>query len=125
MNNKEKIIKFLQLKNAIIERETGINYIVPADIEDIESWSDMQCNLTYEYMYYEITRQQVYGLGYATCVWCIFYKEDGCKDCGYGKRHKLCSDDDSLYNSYKTTKLTEILSNKVYLNILENIKKDG
>ena len=95
MNDKERIIKFLQLKNAIIEKETGINYIVPADIADIEEWSDVYCRLAYGYMYYEIKHFQVYGLGYATCVWCILYKENGCDKCGYAQRHGICGDDDS------------------------------
>ena len=125
MNDKEKIIKFIQLKNEIIKKESKINYINKEDIDDIKSWSDDDCKTIYARMTNEININKIYGLGFASCPWCILYKKKGeCSDCGYGDRYIECGYDDSLYNQYRSVNLIEnLLNNKAYLNILKTIEE--
>lgn len=124
MNNKEKIIKFLEMKNEIIEKEIHIKYIFEEDIQDVKSWSNKECNKVYTYITDAIYNEKVYGLGFATCPWCIIYKDRGCLYCGYCKRYGKCGDKDSLYNRYRSLHLIEeSLNNEAYSNILKKIEK--
>lgn len=126
MNDKEKIIKFLEMKNEIIKKESKINYIDKEDIEDVKSWSNKKCKTIYQYITDQIHIKKVYGIGFSTCPWCILcniYKVKGCTDCGYGERHGECGYGDSLYDLYRSVYLIEnVLTNKVYKNILKTIE---
>ena len=50
MTYKEKLVKFLEVKDSIIYTTSNVKYINKEDIEEIESWSEEDCKKVYRYM---------------------------------------------------------------------------
>ena len=63
MTNKEKIIKFLELKNDFIFRKTDIEYIDSEDIDDVNTWSEELCEELYEGIRFEIIKNNINRVG--------------------------------------------------------------
>ena len=121
MTNKEKIIKFLELKNDFIFRETDIEYIDSEDIDDVNTWSEELCEELYEGICFEINKNNINGVGSGVCVWCAIHNPQ-CSKCGYGIRHGVCVAPGSLYSQYRSQHLIDAFSNDVYKNIIKEIE---
>ena len=105
MTYKEKIVKFLEIKNRIIYSTSNVRYINEEDIEDIKHWSEEDCKKTYKYMIEVVNNDDAFEFypNSTTCPWCIYYhfinnNYDKCNECGYGRRHGIC---DEPYSKYK------------------------
>ena len=124
MKDKEKLIKFVQLKNEIIEKETGINYVTQKDIDDIKKWKKNEYEETYQILIENIDDDKTYGLGEATCIWCIKNNPLPCLDCEYGKKHGICFQAGSLYDNYRTDEMIKIFTNEVYQKLIQKIEDE-
>ena len=95
-NEKQQLINYLKEKNKLFQAE--VNREIPVltnekDFEEIRSWSDDQVEKAYITLYCALN-----GINTATdadlCPWCaIYYKTNKCQNCGYGKRHGICTAD--------------------------------
>ena len=122
MNYQEKIIKFVQLKNEIIEKETNIKYIDQEDIDDIKKWSEKECNNIYDDLqFYIYSTRNINELTEFTCIWCFKHFAEGCENCEYGIRHGICRKDESLFNSYKTEEVKALFTNEVYRKLFDQM----
>jgi len=81
-------------------------YFVNGDEQEIMSWDDETAKLIWEKIKICIEKNEASGLNYKLCPFC--YKNNynhtltrpgrhnpSCIDCGYGKRHGICTDDES------------------------------
>ncbi len=137
MNDKEKLIKFIQLKNEIIEKETDLKYITQIDIDIINKWNDNICKRIYTDLTRAINDLGEKGLTENTCIWCIKdyidhnniisnikYLEciSTCYGCEYKTQHGKCDESDSLYQKYAVDKVVNLLTNEVYKDMLKKIE---
>ncbi len=128
MNYQEKLIKFVQLKNEIIEKESDIKYIVQEDIDIIKKWDNIICEKIYVELISEIKSFGRNGLADDTCIWCLKkYIESGCRgddcdDCEYKINHGECGDNGSSYIKYSNKKVETLLTNEVYKDMLKKIE---
>ena len=135
MKSKEKLLLFLEKKNEVVERRTGlvhINYISFKDLEEIKNWKVQECVKIYNEIVAAVKKSNIgktilYDV--ATCPWCLKYQEDfrtannaNCKNCNYGKRHGICSD---IPSDYKTITREKGFQNSKYdyLKIIREIEK--
>ncbi len=125
MDVKEKLIKFIQLKNEIIEKETGLKYIVQEDIDDIKKWNEKECNNVYDDLDFFIhSNSKVNGLTEYTCIWCFKHFGEKCEECDYGLRHGICRNDGSLFNKYKTKEVKALFTNEVYVELFNQMNTE-
>lgn len=122
MTNKEKLIKFIELKHDHIKKITGINYAEDYDYDHIKTWSDEDCERVYELLMEEICECYQKGISENTCIWCI-YNNALCENCNYGMNHGVCYDNNSLYSKYFSEELKHSLTNEVYRNMIDQIEK--
>ena len=125
MNYQKKLIKFIQLKNEIIEKETGIKYIEQEDIDNIKKWDDIICKKIYINLTNSIINLRESGLSEDTCIWCIknyLNRIYDCDNCEYKIKHGLCDENESTYQKYAIDNVIKLLSNKVYQHMLKEIK---
>ena len=121
MTNKEKLIKFIEAKNRLVVKASGVKYIDKEDIKDINEWNNPVCKNVYK----QLTKEILNGaeeLYISTCIWCIKYSTH-CDSCGYQERHGKCMDGGSLFQTYNTDKTQKVLTNKKYKQILQRIEK--
>ena len=123
MTHQDKLIKFVKLKNEVIENETGIKYIKDADIEDIKTWDDSECEFVYVALVHNINHQNKHGLNRHTCIWCIINNTD-CYDCNYAKTNGACDEHGSLYRKYDTDEVVELLTNDKYKEMIREIENN-
>ena len=102
----EALIEFLIKKDELLkEYDPDIYknspYILPEDIEEVKGWSEDDCIKVIKNMSNEDDTQ--------FCPWCILNKElmqrgdqkgYKCDFCEYGKRHGLCTDMESTYDTW-------------------------
>ncbi len=125
------VIKFVKLKNKIIKEATGIPYVDERDIEEIRGWSEETCQEIYKIMWRRIMLRKVYGFNDDCCPWCILEEINNWRDsnnarcygCGYGIRHGQCGKVNSLFRKFDGLNLDETFSNKIYHNILSQVKQ--
>jgi len=118
VTNKNRLIKFVRLKNDYIKNFTGIDYANDVDYENIRAWSERYCTGIYNQLSENIQKNNARGLSKYTCIWCIYRLS--CLSCDYAQEHGICSDDDtSLYNQYCSHELINSLTNDVYKNMIE------
>lgn len=125
MSDKEKLIKFVLLKNEIIEKETGIKYVEQEDIDDIQKWKEGECEEIYYELIQTISNDKTYGVGESTCIWCLKNNPLVCFDCEYGKKHGICFQAGSLYDSYRTDEVMKMFTNEIYKNIIQKIEDES
>ena len=125
MDAKEKLIMFIQLKNEIIEKETGIQYASIDDIMDVNDWEEKECENIYKTLIKHINKRLSERLCMGTCIWCLKNsgKEDICKGCGYGERHGKCDTIGSSYCRYNTDEIEDVFTNDKYKSMLKQIKE--
>ena len=129
MTSQEKLIKFVELKDRIIKRETSINYIDKGDINEIKKWNRHKCKKVYEQLKLNIRALDIADFAVGVCPWCIDKSNIGiekckCKICGYAKRHGDCiNDSSSLFHKYYSRYTKGTLSNKVYKNMISEIER--
>ncbi len=131
MTGKEKLIKFLQLKNEVIKKETNINYVGKEDVTEISSWDEDRCGSIYKDIVRTVMDIDTKGLSSTTCPWCVAYRkhcggDGGCTLCNYGQRNGNCYNTQSLYRRQirkAQTSFDILLSNRTYKNIIMNCKK--
>ena len=115
---KDKLIKFLELKNELIYKKIGINYVNKRDIREIKSWEDHECKWIYNIIKNGIFLGSKDAKG-KTCPWCIKYND--CNNCGYGKRYGICI---QFLDSYYEEHLRYLkISNIIYKDIIKEIEK--
>ena len=119
MTYQEKLIMFVQLKNEIIEKESGIKYINEIDIGDIERWLEKTCKKIYKELIQTIQKGAC-RLKTSTCIWCLKYEEI-CFHCTYADRHGRCGNGSSSYDYYNSISAM-LFTNKTYKDILKKIK---
>ena len=128
MKYQEKLIKFIQLKNEIIEKESDIKYIVQEDINNIKKWDNILCEKVYVDLISEIKSFGRRGLNDDTCIWCLKkyietgWRDDECDNCEYKINHGECGDNGSSYIKYSTKNVELLLTNEVYKNMLKEIE---
>ncbi len=88
LTSKDKLLRFLQLKQDIIKKRFKINYMLKADFDEVKSWDELDCEITVSNIAEDHETDE------ETCAWCII-EEMKCSNCGYGKRNKICTEDDS------------------------------
>lgn len=109
MTPRDIIIEILCLKQKLVKKKTGLDYIMKEDLNEVRSWSEEECGNIIKYM------EKIRGVGadvphfddYDICPWCIknATKEE-CVNCSYGRRHGNClHDSESNYMKIKN-KLT-------------------
>ena len=126
MNSTEKLVKFIEMKNEIIENKTSIKYINEKDIAEVREWSQDKCKKTYERLKYNIFKMMAFDISVTTCPWCLINTKSyikGCEDCGYGKRHVVCYNNNSLYHKYVYKCSRSLFSNAVYRNMIKRIEE--
>lgn len=120
MKYKALLLKYIILKDTILYEKTGIHCFVIEDIDEILCyWLKKDCKYALNSMnnYIDLlvltkTRDDNYDSSF--CPWCISMDAlfcnkdvqifDGCKMCGYGKRHGKC-DRESLNNYTKIRRI--------------------
>ena len=128
MNYQEKLIKFVQLKNEIIEKEIDIKYVNQEDIDNIKKWDNIICEEIYVELISAIKSFGRKGLNDDTCIWCIKkyieyeYRREACDNCEYKINHGECGNNDSTYNKYSQDNVIKLLTNDVYRNMLKKIE---
>jgi len=121
MTYKEKLVKFVKLKNANI-RKFGFIYANYKDYKDIRSWSEKNCKIIFNKIVNEIMCPcGIDELSYPTCPWCLYNYLD-CPLCSYGKRHGECPKKDSTYKKYATTEVKKSFTNEVYRDMINKIE---
>ncbi len=131
MTYKEKLIEFMKIKNSYTSSRT-LYYMDKKDFNEIKSWSEKLCQKIYKAIVnyiYDNYNTHTFNINTRTCPWCIidsFFKYNSlydCFKCGYGKRHGICNEYNSLY--YKLSKLNKfsILTIHKYKEIINNIEK--
>ena len=126
MTYKEKLIKFVKIKDKIIKEKTGINYINELDIQEIREWDEETCKKIYSRFTISINTYFVHDLSIGTCPWCLKSTVNDvhdCKDCEYGKRHGMCDDDGSLFSKYISKWEVGFITNDMYMKILKDIEQ--
>ncbi len=135
MNAKNKLVKFVELKNKIVKKTTNMCYINDEDIEDIKRWNSEECKTTYKKLKNNIFKlEDISGFAVGVCPWCISIPPNGtslpCAKCGYGLRHGICDSKNSLYFKYRSKyiesmyiTLEEPLSNRVYRDMIDQIER--
>ena len=124
----DRLLKFLELKNKIIENKTGIKYIDVNDIKDVKQWDEELCKTVYLRLLNSITCGGAQRLARETCLWCIvddlrnIYELDKCIHCNYGLRHDICCNNGSLYNEYDIPKVRKSFTNRAYRDMLQDIE---
>ena len=123
MDHRKALIKFVQLKNKIIEEYAGLNYVNKKDIDGIKKWNKQDCKRVYDQLQYEINVCEQEGLAEATCIWCIKYVVGHNRDGSYAMHHGRCGNENSLYRRYDTKEVINLLSNNVYKEIFKKALK--
>ena len=123
MTYKDKLIKFLQLKNDTIYKQVRIKYVYKADLKDISLWSEDDCEKIYNVIKDNIVFYKVQGIDETTCPWCIKYtiKYTICKNCEYGKRHEKCY---NIGSYYKKHFCMIVINNQEYKDIIKEIEDE-
>jgi len=111
------LINFLKEKNKLIERYAGkeSGYVTKEDLEEIKDLKPWECLAILD---------SLRNTDPESCPWCIYRKIFGfrtvseelhilirifnCDNCGYGKRHGICSNE--FYNTYDNVR--HILNDK-------------
>ena len=126
MTNKEKLIKFVKAQDKIIKEKTGIHHINKLDIQEICEWDEESCQKIYLSFTKSINVYFIHDLPIGTCPWClkstVNYVHD-CKLCGYGKRHGICDEEDSLFKKYILKWEVGFITNDMYMKILQDIEQ--
>lgn len=93
MNDRQKIIIFMEEKNKIIKRKSGIVYMTKRDIKVIEKWLDEDCKVIWEKLLenLEDLLNSLYDYDFDSdmCPFCI-YHNNNCNECSYGKNNGIC-----------------------------------
>lgn len=86
---KELMLEYMEKKNKIIQRKTGLKIALKADMDELRGWTEHMC------------RRFIVNLAYTNdawgCPWCL-RETKGCADCGYGLRNGVCQERESRYN---------------------------
>ncbi len=122
MKHQEKLIKFIQLKNEIIEKETDLFYINQDDIDGLKRWPETLCIDVYQELIENIQFGKASGINDGTCIWCIENRNCNCYECEYGARHGICNHIGSLFDSYSTDTRETLLDNETYQHIIKKIE---
>ena len=122
MNYQENLIKFVQLKNEIIETKTDLTYINQEDVDCIKQWPEKICKEVYQELETHIQYGNISGITDGTCIWCIENGNNSCYECEYGTRHGICNHIGSSYESYSTNERSKLFTNEVYKEIIKKIK---
>jgi len=73
-------------------------YYTPEDAEEIGKWDEWEAEEIWKDIYRKVA-DYVSGLSPDTCPFCNYYSFTrgycSCFDCGYGKRHLKCAEEDS------------------------------
>ena len=120
MKYQEKLIKFIQLKNELIKKETKLYYIDDYDIDTVKGWFEKSCKNIYKILKDNIKYIGSNGLTELTCIWCIHNKEDTCYKCEYGFHHGICSHEGSLYDKIITAR--KLFTSQVYMDMIKKIE---
>jgi hypothetical protein len=91
---KTLMFTYLQAKNELIFRSTGIHLINVDDMEEVFSWSEGFCEHFFKCMGSDISPNDK-----MLCPWCVMHLDVGFRHiyakpndvCMYGKRHGFCS----------------------------------
>ncbi len=119
MTSKEKLIKFMELKHDIFFKATGIQYFTERDKNLIKKWRDEDCDRIFDTIESNILFTPANSIAGAVCPFCIFHRGD-CNQCTYSRLDICitCYFYNTQYNLY------ELLSNKVYREILEKVNNE-
>ena len=130
MSYKRKLVEFTLLKSEFIEKETGIEYTNIEDLKDLRRWSNTECREVYKTLHKEIINYSACDLYENTCPWCILGKMrngicnlKACGACGYGKRHGVCGETNSLYNICVDHNVRVKLTNEMYKKMISQVEK--
>ena len=128
MNNIEKLVKFVELKNKVVKKVTGINYANRDDIAEIKEWGEKKCEAVYGAIELSILTTDISNFAIGACPWCIsipcFDYGTACEKCGYGERNGICINNvSSLFYKYNSKYIKGSLSNTVYRDMIKQINK--
>jgi len=130
MTYREKLVKFIIAKRALINLYTELDYINNEDIEEIKSWPEEKCKIVYEHIVKYIIKSIDVPISTITddsitCPWCVYIskikKYNDCDSCGYGKRNGVCDKFNSKYRQITDEGGFTFITKKDYLNIINNI----
>jgi len=128
MPSKEKLIRFLKIKNSIVNKYSNLKYIDEKDIYEVENWTKN----TYSQVYKHIVEHINYSVGAIphaeTCPWCVYYFDikgyKNCSECKYGERNGVCSNPDSRYKKLVKAEVFVSLTKNKYIEIIDEIEKE-
>lgn len=98
-------------------------------MQDLMSWNKNEAKIVWKELEYLIFVESCMGLFSENWPYCIFEDEirksdeDDCSKCFFGKKNKICSEDDSLFSKLTISKNRRGLSNEFYKNSIENIQE--
>ncbi|MFA5174647.1 MAG: hypothetical protein WC438_05695 [Candidatus Pacearchaeota archaeon] len=136
MDSKQKLIEFMKQKAKILydnDYDPNREYFTEQDEQAILNWENKDCDTVWNSLLTNIITYNNQDLNAYSCVFCIKYKMEcyyTCDLCKYGKNHGICTNSaDSTYQKIVQKRhsgrksFSEILSNKVYKEILDKIEK--
>ena len=100
---KDKLRRFLKLKDEAVFKKTGIHYANKEDIADVDKMADKDIVRFFDKMKnrikYILTIKKAIPDD-VTCVWCEIYHNIiiECSNCSYGKRNGECIERNSKYS---------------------------
>jgi len=145
MNSKQKLIEFMKQKAQILYEnnyDPDKEYFTEQDRRAILDWDNRECDVIWNLLSEKINEHEVEGHSIKSCIFCIKYdigvvpwKIQACNFCEYGKHHYICNKLNSTYQEimkkeYYLTEInegrpfSEILSNKVYIEIINKLEND-
>jgi len=118
-SDRQKIVEFMKWKSRMIKSRSFFNEEDEKDI--MERFSKKQIDSIIK----KISKFSILSGDSTICPWCVINLQSSkCKDCSFGKRHKICTEDISLYHKlvirHCSCSIIEIIGNS---KIKEKIKE--
>ncbi|MHC4574397.1 MAG: hypothetical protein ACYS76_09750 [Planctomycetota bacterium] len=131
------LVEFMKKKKEILLKagiESAQEYTDKQIEKDLMSWDEERAKNIYYILVHNIfpykTRYGAYGIGRNLCPYCIdiIKRKCICRDCFYGKKKRICTENSIWRNIFiemkgKNIEIGSILTNDVYKDLIKMINK--
>ena len=97
MDSREALVKFMEEKVRVLERNSGRSMqwlFTPEDREDLLGWSEADAKATIKKMLVDFIFDA------SLCPWCVRL-DMRCSECSYRERHGRCGEEGSDYRRFR------------------------
>lgn len=122
---KQKILKYLQLKDNWIFKMTKLRYCYKKDFEEVENWGKKECRKVWKILsYFSKLNSQEIHFPNEFCPWCLM--DFNCEtNCGWWKRHNKCLGWVKIWDKLKKQIIKEEEIFSIFKEMIKKVDLEG